>query len=227
MCIRDSDGGVAYTYDRSTTVINNSNFTSNRADYGGVLVALMESDATINSCMFSSNVADTDGGTLYGYTKCKFFVNESFFSKNVETNDGVMQVSGGSSIELHSIGVYVQGHSCVNVEASNFVNNAADNGGVMGVYLRSYVNIMNCNFIGNKANIEGGVMDVSKNSTIAVQTSKFTLNLASFGGVVFAMLQSDLTFKNSCFLNNTAELEGVIKLLQRSAYCHHWKYFQA
>ena len=79
----DNRGGAIAISD-SDVMIDNSNFTSNMADYGGAIYNFPSSDLTINHSNFIKNNAD-NGGCIY--SNGELSINNSDFNSN-ECNNG-------------------------------------------------------------------------------------------------------------------------------------------
>ena len=180
-------------YDMSSVFLENSTFISNVADNnGGVVYVYDRGNVTIKDCCFTNSRARDCGGALYVRKSSNIFIANSQFS-NCTTVD-----SGGV--------LYARFDSMVYINASNFNTSEADNGGAISVDFRSKSKIVNSLFIGNQGRLRGGAVAAHRGSIMLFQACNFTFNHAPFGGAVNSILDCNLTFENSSFLYNRAEM---------------------
>ena len=197
------NNGIVVASDSSSTVIEKSTFTENIVGHDGAVAFIHDrSSAVINSCMFISNWANNSGGIIYTRRHCNLTISDGYFHNNTAEN------SGGA--------VCIQGDNKVSIEGSIFSDNKADYGGVVRMYIRSKINITDCQFSNNEANIGGGTVTTYKYSVASIQNSQFILNTASYGGVLIAYQNSAVIIDNVSCLNNTARSGGVFRTLQGS-----------
>ena len=118
---------ISRTYDDdnsySNTVLNNSNFVSNRALYGGGAVDVT-SHTTVENCNFDSNSAGNYGGAV-GLTNSNL-INSTFKNNNA--------IHGGAVYTYHS-----------NIAGSTFENNRASEGN--SIYVLNNSNMENNNVL--------------------------------------------------------------------------------
>ena len=197
------NNGIVVAADSSDTVIDTSTFTNNSVGHDGAVAYIHDrSSAVINSCNFTSNWANNSGGIVYARRHCNLSISDGYFHNNTAEN------SGGA--------VCIQGDNNISIENSTFFGNKADYGGVVRMYIRSKINISDCQFSNNEANIGGGIVATYKYSIVAIQSSQFVHNTASYGGVVIAYQSSTVIFDNVNCLNNAARSGGVIRTIQGS-----------
>ena len=196
-----NNGGI-HVSQESIITISESGFSDNKVGHDGAGVFIYNNtNLTINSCRITNNSAGGSGGGLYGRFYTSIVINNSVIDGCSAQNSG-----GGASI---------QRQSHVIIENCKLTSNTADYGGFMRVYSESTVHITGGTLKNNKAKLDGGVMTVYKNSTTEIHDSTLELNVASFGGV-FAVYRSTLVLTESKFLNNTGEVAGVVRLLEKS-----------
>ena len=180
--------------------IVNCNFTNNIASkYGGAIYSFNdESLLNITSCIFDSNDADY-GGALY----CcgVFVVDDSEFNCNDAIYGGAIYFSASSSSTVRSSG-YTTYYSYISIAVnSDFINNAAADGGA--IYCNGgsdKLSAVNCIFRGNCADIYGGA--IYKGSAENCVFVNNTIENGD-GGAIYCG-----SAKDCVFVNNTAEDYG-------------------
>ena len=104
----NGDGGALWIYN-STTTINNTKFTNNKAYYyGGVLVFNSVSDKSslnISKSEFINNTAGWNGGVITLDGGCQFNIENSKFESNKEGNvdNSILLLSGDLSLKNNTI----------------------------------------------------------------------------------------------------------------------------
>ena len=190
-----SNGGVLYS-DKSTIIIEASEFHNNSARYGGVL-AFGSSTVTIEASEFHDNSAGISGGVLDSYNT-PIIIEASEFYDNSATNLG---------------GVLVSIRSKITIEACEFHDNSVSSlGGVL--YSNSdTITIKASEYHGNNASIGGGVLR-SDSSNITIATSNFTNNISPIGAIIHAASGSIIQFNSFLLIDsNKADKYAVIYLL--------------
>ena len=225
-------GGVLYTENAygylgiqepslSVIVINESEFSNNRATNGAVLAAV-NCSISISNSEFYGNIADECGGVLWIEDSSRTNIYDSdIYSNKASRRGGVVHLTDTSSIVINASRVY----------DNNYLE--AESGGV--IYLHSndgcFVGLYESIFYNNSAQIGGVISKLDDNTErcmvaqsnhetsflkesitlqhhsllIIVLDSLFSTNYANFTGGVFNIENADnFTIKWSKFLNNVA-----------------------
>jgi filamentous hemagglutinin family protein len=195
------------------TTINNSNFASNKADFGGAIANLNNGVLTIANSTFSQNLAKFGGAILNNNTAT---VSNSTFTQNVATtengggfnNNGTATISDSSfsnnSAKKDGGAVYNNGKATIN-NSSFSANSATVNGGAISNF--DTVTVSNSTFSANVATKNGGA--ILNNSIATISNSTFSANVATKnGGAINNNLQ--VTISNSTFSGNNAQFGGAI-----------------
>ena len=185
-----NDGGGALRLTGVDQIIRNCTFLNNRSTSergGGAIFIWHGGGQLIENCIFQNNTQtipnSNGGGAIHNWDENVIIRNCRFVSNNSSSPGGAVY-SWGQNFRL---------------EGSTFENNHSDvDGGAVSA--RYYSNtIINCNFIGNTANGNGGALinsDVTK-----VINCLFNNNEANgFGGAIYNNQELEVT--NSTFVNN-------------------------
>ena len=131
-----ADGGVIYSYD-SDIVVNDSSFSSNRAEEGrGGALYFHEGSVTIANSTFSENTGVVAGGAIFGDHASEFKIVDSVFSDN--RTDGT-----GGAISVT--------YSSISLQDSSLQRNAAAKGGAIALSYYSYAKLSNVSYLDNVA----------------------------------------------------------------------------
>ena len=200
--IADVSGGVMNIGGSSSFDISNSCFTRNSAGGGGVLFSNDRSLFDIRNSSFTNNSA-AYGSVTYTYGSASFSIGHSSFTNNSAIYGGVVFATGDSSFDISD---------------SIFSNNSADYGGVMYTSDTS-LNVVSSNFVNNTATHCGGIIWCSKDGTLKVDNSNFSLNAVSNqgGGVIF-IRQCSVHISKSTFDKNNGSLYTFNSNLTFSGY---------
>ena len=199
------DISVNYFYYIITTIISESNFSSNQVTFSGGAICYAESNCTPQSLLrvitfqgtvtLSNNQALRGGGalSLYG-DDCNSQLN--VLGRVIVANNTVSQESGGG-IYLYRIVLTLQGNGTLEL----LHNNAGENGGGMlaelstiNTNLNYKINTSSVYFLGNHAVNGGGlylcdsqvyVYTSTYNSTFHSSAVQFIRNSASHGGALY------------------------------------------
>ena len=218
-------GGALYARYGSTIVIEDSNFSGNKAENdGGVMYAMSNSTITVEDSTFDSNSARYGGGVMYSYYYSSVTVHNSQFSNSEAGNaGGVFHVFYSSKLSLVNTTFdcnkagYIGGvlHafylSTVTIDGSLFSNNKAGYfGGVLYANYLCNTAVYSSSFNNNSVNADGGVIFAYDNNTIVVHSSYFDNNTADGnGGAVYASHLSCIMLRNECVLShNSAQMSG-------------------
>lgn len=157
----------------------------------------------VNNSKFEANTSGENGGAVYCYTDVRFSIAGSEFVSNVTNSNA----NGGGA-------VYVTA-SNGSISDTVFKTNTAtyQNGGAIGIYSESDVQITRCEFNGNYTQAAdangGGAMYVS-GSTVTVTDSKFTGNTSKKnGGAIGIYSGANVRFNGeNQFTSNSADGSG-------------------
>ena len=235
------DGGVATVLLGSTAVAMNCTFQGNHADRGGV-ASVGVGDLNVAWSTFTENTASSlgdeeGGGVAWVVTGSTFRVEASRFHRNsAARNGGVVLAISESQITARSSHFYenhaeedagvanvVAGSSFL-AEDSTFVGNSASSrttllgGGVAYVRKDSSMTVLDCSFERN-VGLSGGVVFLNHASFDARNTSFIENRAVQVAGVVYAILISDVSIRDSLFQWNRADLYGGVGAILDASTC--------
>ena len=185
------------------------------------------SSVVINETVFERNIA-TDGGAVFMDSQNNVTIIDSIFLSNSATRGGALFAKNDNDIALQSCkfmfngftgtgkgGAIVLHQSLLTVVNCSFKENRASAGAVIFSQYQSEINISNSFFIGNKANVSGGVLygEGSNSFTVTVEFSEFDSNIASQSGGIFFLREYNSSLEQSNALTGRAiktKLEGSI-----------------
>ena len=197
-----SNGGAVGLLHNSSLQVSESNFAQNRGHKaGGAMVLQQETKGIISGCHFLNNTARS-GGAIHLQAQAQLKINHSVFSENFAHRTGGS--IGGSSVQLH-------------VQFAHFILNKAESGGALYLSTNSSFSSINSSFVGNKANISGGVMILLYQVNGSLLASTFRLNRGPDAAVIDARLHVKLHIDNCSITNNTAN-EGSILHIHESDF---------
>ena len=219
-----SGGAVVASYN-TTLSITNSIFVDNEANVmGGGVSVERESEIQITNCSFHNNSAPNAGGAvLVAFNVVLKLQNVSFMYNTAGEFGGAI---GGQNATVHvedaefigNKATQVGGAVCVQEQAylrlvnCVFYNNVAYGpGGLGGAVIVAYnatLEVEDTYFISNTANMEGGGVSGTQNSTLIIKSTNFTKNKALFAGGLQVQLNSFLTMRNCTFDSNSADNTG-------------------
>ena len=219
--------GGAIVTSQSTVNIDNSIFAANTADmYGGVMVSHRDS-FLIGNTIFIYN--DAGIGGVMQIDKSMFKIADSTFRDNTAYNCCGVAVSINSSFSVNrtsftsnsaSTGGVITVHetSCEIASSTFDDNSAAYNGGVMISDDKSLINIVDCSFNHNRAELyNGGVFFMPDSSSFHIKNCIFFNNSAYLeGGVMYVLNDLSVAIIDSIFYSNSASQGGVIAIFQTS-----------
>ena len=227
-----TDEGGAVNLNTEYLVINNTNMTLNKANYGGaVYVNYWALNAVVDNSNFVENEAFSNGGAIYWHAQ-KGTVNNSAFNKNwvharylkSSATGGAITSYGNDLLINNSEFTWNGAHNyggasdggALNLEGQNavvvncdFESNVADSSGGAIRWIGENGLVYNSTFTGNNVSVEGGAI-YAPSRNIVVNRSTFTKNsaLAYIGGAL--ALDSSGTVDNSSFIENFAYKGGAI-----------------
>ena len=210
-----SKNSIIYIGNCDISIIN-SLFNNNYYTLSGIIS--FNSNVYLNHSNICSNFCDYYG-FIYSNNNNNFLINSNFFNKSAHyggvfyslNSNLIMSDCNFSSNSANLSGgvLYDADSSLINITDCDFFNNSAHYGGVIGGYMNSSININTSRFSCNFCVFdEGGVVYINE-SSLNVFNSSFTDSFASFGGVI-CNLKSNTTIKNSIFKDNSAKYDGGV-----------------
>lgn len=208
-------GGGGISNYSSSPAISNCTFSNNLVYLSGTgILNTITSNPTITNCTFNNNLAGTLGGGIYNggssptITNCTFTSNTSnsaggaIYSTSVQSAPIITNCTftGNSSYSGGAINLF--GSASSTVKNCSFINNSSDNngGGVYGSATAGTINIMNCLFYNNHANIAtgsgGGIYSINTSNNNSVIGCTFYGNTA-FDGTAINSTNGNLKVYNS------------------------------
>ena len=197
-----ASGGAIFVYNTTDDVsITNSNFTANRAGFGGAVDVydpeyLDEGVVLIDSNIFNENMAYYGGAISLEHSA---IVTNNYFTQNSLNNENANTIPFGAAIELYdendekTYTLTSSGNTFKSNDAGNYgFGGAIDIG--PGMLLDSSSNL----YEDNKA-VQGGAIHSKGNVTLSSDT--FTDNSALYNGGAIASYGS-LTVNSSSFISN-------------------------
>ncbi len=195
--------GVVVFASGSNISVVGSNFTSNSADSGAIMILTSRSTSIMGECQFISNHAKHSGGVVLAKDSSNVQISSScvFHSNYARQRGGVVLASD---------------HVSIKVNFSSFTNNTAGwQGGVFDANQDSSVSVESCNFTRNRAAKHSGVFLLRINVSAIVVSSSFTNNTAKYGGVIFAQAGSSVSSISSGFSHNSAGKQGGVLCVRK------------
>ena len=208
----------------------------------------VDSTSASEAILFKGNYSDNNAGAIYcaSMAIAVIYGDTTFDSNKTTTGNGAAIANygmvNGNNIAFknnYSYGmggaVYVANSTDdrttreVTLKNCSFENNIGRNGGALAVYASSaelseggIVDVIGCNFIGNKAintketevtsNVFGGAVYITRKSTLTIEDSNFEGNEALFeGGAIYAAGESSTTVSNTTFNKNKTTSETDAK----------------
>ena len=242
-------GGVLRVYVRSTAVVNNSSLIDNRAGVaGGCMASYRSSNITVQECNFTSHTAIFGGvfylfqndymhlrfenistgfefvqvyGTVRKFLRCTLVVIESRFLDNKANYGGVLYTQGSQAAINTSIcsrncalydggDVYAVDDSIVRINSNLFDDSFAMNfGGVIALIGESVININDSVFTNVSSHSYGGTIYLQQ-STAIISNSTFSFSISHKSGGVIVTLNSSVEVENSSFSNNVGSINGGV-----------------
>lgn len=198
-------GGAIFMNVASNMKLYNSVFKKNTA-YLSIIVVLSHtsndgirtSTVNVNKCLFERNTANINGVFyLDEYGKGKFL--KSIFKKNKSKDKGGTLILDASKSVL--------------VKNCRFQQNTGIYGGAIDLFRYnkkiSYVTIVGCTFIKNKAEKAGGAIFCDFGN-VKISKSKFVQNKAGVSGGAVEVRKAKLKLSKTYFNRNTAKCGGAV-----------------
>ena len=195
-------GGVFVALN-SSVHIQGSMFHSNRATFGGVMVT-SESTVDVDNSTFIGNFAQHSGGVVVTYSDTVTICGSTFIRNYADVYGGVITAFSDSSLTTSNC---------------NFTTNNGTDGGTVSATHNSSFTISDSAFTSNRTSSNGGAIVARLRSSVIIQSCIFTDNSAANGGVVAAYADSSFTICNSTFTHNRASRGGgAIQTWDRSSF---------
>ena len=182
------NGAAIYSNSYNLT-IDNCNFTNNTATMGGSHIYLTENST--NTIISNSRFNDTSYSGIISYAN-DLQINNSIFTNNTGLYGGALLILNGTNVILTN---------------NKFTKNSAIIGGG-AIFTNVSIIINNCNFTENNANL-GGALYINA-SDCNLSDLNFIGNTADIGAAIFFDNVSSVIFKNSTFISNIANNEGIV-----------------
>ena len=172
--------------------IENSTFENNFAQYGAGAI-YVENDITlcIKDSYFVNNSANRGGGVMIGGLTTTLIVTDSHFINNTAIT------GAGGAIDYFGN---------ITLKNTHFINNRAGyRGGAIGKTTnvnQTYVQIEDCSFVGNFAQLDGGAIFCLECTLKFIRPEFFRNHVQNEGGAVFVTTNSQLEVENGNFTGN-------------------------
>lgn len=188
---------------------------------GGIACSWRNTPARIADCEIYNNTAGGEGGGGVLLNCCGILTNCLVYGNSAPSSGGVCAWRNGSIIGSKVIGCVISnntattatggglGDYCERVSDTLFVSNtAATYGGALSFDRSAFTNaLVNCTFIGNRANNSGGAVDVSFGGLVCSNGVFEGNEAAQYGGCVRVGDATASCVLDGCALsNNTATL---------------------
>ena len=195
-------GGAIYNHSNTMT-ISSCTFQSNAANLeegqGGFAGGAIYNDSTtitVNSCIFESNTSRSEGGAMFNSQSSMVIADNCVFNSNIAFSSGGGIFSSRSEIQITN---------------SNFKENSGfDTGGGMSNFETNKTFIDRCVFDSNTSNQGGGIHSFGPSSEFTIVNCEFLGNKTQLeeGGGIYSFNDGKLTIQNCLFDSNTADNEG-------------------
>lgn len=226
------NAGVVSVDTVCTLIIQQCQFSNNKASKGGVIWGNFQSNVTILDSDFTKNTAYESGGVISIQAQLLLIVTNTSFRDNTANVGGVL-IQERNTLAIVKNSTF----------SRNFANNA---GGVFASQVQCQIKLFNCEFIDSRAELKGGVGMAQQLSGIIMINSSALNNTSQLGGVIYAINNcfirfetcqfngskalkahggaiaienySELHIKDCEFCNNTALLNGGVAYISTHSY---------
>ncbi|MEI7736964.1 MAG: right-handed parallel beta-helix repeat-containing protein, partial [Ferruginibacter sp.] len=190
-------GGICNN--NSSPAISNCSFSNNLVYLSGTGISNNSSSPTITNCTFSNNIAGTLGAGIYNggssptISNCTFTNNTSnsaggaIFNTSFQSAPVISKCIFTGNSSYFGGGIEFFNSASGTIKNCSFTNNNSDNdgGGIYGSATSGTINIMNCMFYNNHANITtgsgGAICPINSTNNNSVISCTFYGNTASSG----------------------------------------------
>ena len=222
----DDSNSACVHLKEATAFIRNCSFEKNEASHG-VAINAQGSHITLEDCAFRGNVAEMDGtislrnGSSLTIDSCRFSWNRAeksggaIYAENTELNITHLTCVQNKAT-LKGGCLHVDGSRSVKMTDSVLKGNGARSGGAL--YLRNAsAEIGNSRFLSNRAEKHGGgIRSVASNITVNELTADGNRAENGGGGSVSITSESDLTVRDSVFMNGASLRGGAVEQSENS-----------
>jgi predicted outer membrane repeat protein len=217
-----SSGSAIFAVVVGTLVVSDSQFITNKAEWGGAVYAFAE--IYFSNCLFLGNQANESGGAVYHgefsiiFDNCQFLGNKatqlggaiiSTTQDSVTVNASVFE--NNLSLEYDGGAIYSMASYALIIHSSHFINNTAESGtGAISVEGYHYVvTIQNTTFVSNVGKKSGGLYIGNNNVKIFVSDCEFIGNIGyDGGGLNLGTENENHEFLRLRFVGNVARSTG-------------------
>ena len=226
------EGGAIYS-ESTILTINDSRFLNNTVNGYGGAISYNTDNLTINNCLFDGNKSYAQGGSIYMVyrgTTANVISNSTFSNGYCSAGGGAIYANNGIELELNNCNfIKNQANSGIGggaiyygstealsmngcVFSENFVPSGAGYGSCLSLISAITVNIDNCLFNKNSAQV-GGVISIitSSTSTLNISNSTFYGNKATWIGACVYGSSYNLNIVNSILWNNTSSNNTIFE----------------
>ena len=193
--------GGAIDITKAMLLIDDSQISGNAAKYGGALDTF-STKLNISGTKVCHNRADYSGGAVRA-KRTIIIISKSEVCNNSAGGGGAMLVS------------YVD---TLIIEQSELNNNDAGCGGLMKATSITTMIITMCSFQNNTSGSYGGAIRIYEGTTMTIEASNFSRNVANTGGAVFANSITKLIISNAIFDGNKGDSGAVYLLKVKSTF---------
>ncbi|WP_405269939.1 lectin like domain-containing protein [Methanobrevibacter sp.] len=203
------NNGAAILVNRWQLIINNSSFENFTYKNGAMIEFKGDRFEIINS-KFINAYSNLSGGAILGKYFANIYSDDPDYSNSgnypilfkdcIFTNLSCSNNGGTIHIDLDSAAHNIP--KTMNVINSNFTDCRAKFGGAISI-LGGTLNVLECNFMNNTANFEGGAI-YSSWTNLNISKSNFTNNTAAENAGAIYFDKHKLTIKESNFKDNKA-----------------------
>ena len=164
---------------------------------GGAVYAAIQSQLFARNCVFKGNSAEYHAGAMAVTANVTLEIQHTYFTRN-----SALMLGGA---------IHTTGNVTLDVHETVFVDNKAfSDSGAIDVQHQAHLRIKNCSFDNNISQCYGGAICGEFNATVDIQDTRFTSNRAVQGGAIDVDKQSLLRITNCTFEDNHAQLGGAL-----------------
>lgn len=214
--------GAIHASNSTIRVDGSSSFRRNTASHGGAVCAYGGEVTVLPGAVFSSNVATESGGALWVGARALVNVTGGRFTNNTAEFGGAAAVESGGTAIISNCDMlmntatsgsggaaHIMGRA--HIDGSNFEGNIAklDSGGAVMVSGQlALLNADSCDFTGNMAKEAGGALRVDDKAQVELKHSNFSHNMATFGGAISVVRETNAYFYGGWMNHNNATERG-------------------
>ena len=200
------DGGVFYLNTNNNLTLNDTQFISNMAYFGGVVSAYLQNRILVNFSYFINNSGDNNAGGFYLTTKNFLSIFGSILTQSQSSNGraGLIMLISSNTV--------------------NFYNNTITDtlsyaeAGLLYAETNNTV-VLQSNIIRNISSLsaDGGCFFLKEKNVLKLMDSTLSQITCQFSGAVFSLKnQNNVTINNSNFANLSALKEGGFGVAQHN-----------